>query len=226
MRRAGSHNALRALRRRPSLPCGPNAHPLPHERRRSVTQSVATPRTSAPSVLRSSDLRPPPRRSRGAWYRPASCGAHRCAPPPWQRPDPLRSALGIMARSNSAKAPTICIIIRPAGVVVSMCSVSERKPAPASPIFSMMCSRSFSERDNRSSFPTTTTSPGRRWSSRRCSSGRSHGRRRPSPRTGGRIQRPGARHAAAPGPGPPGRHGRNPERRRRPASQAWPRRIS
>jgi hypothetical protein len=28
-----------------------------------------------------------------------------------------------MARSNSAKAPTICIIMRPAGVVVSMFSV-------------------------------------------------------------------------------------------------------
>ena len=37
----------------------------------------------------------------------------------------------IMARSNSAKLPTICIIMRPAGMVVSMFSVSLRKPAPA-----------------------------------------------------------------------------------------------
>jgi hypothetical protein len=32
----------------------------------------------------------------------------------------------IMARSNSAKAPTICIIMRPAGVVVSIASVIRR----------------------------------------------------------------------------------------------------
>ena len=51
-----------------------------------------------------------------------------------------------MARSNSAKAPTICIIMRPAGVVVSMFSVMERKPAPALAIRSMICSTSFSER--------------------------------------------------------------------------------
>jgi hypothetical protein len=38
--------------------------------------------------------------------------------------------------------------MRPAGVVVSMCSVREQKPAPASPIFSMMCSRSFSDHDS------------------------------------------------------------------------------
>lgn len=53
-----------------------------------------------------------------------------------------------MARSNSAKLPTICIIIRPAGVVVSMFSVSDRKPAPAWAMRSMMCSTSFSERDS------------------------------------------------------------------------------
>jgi len=63
------------------------------------------------------------------------------------------------------KLPTICIIIRPAGVVVSMFSVTERKPAPASAIRSMMCSTSFSERDSRSSFQTTTVSPSRNWSS-------------------------------------------------------------
>lgn len=71
----------------------------------------------------------------------------------------------IIARSNSAKAPTICIIIRPAGVVVSMFSVTDRNPAPALPIRSMMCSTSFKERDRRSSFHTTTVSPSSRWSS-------------------------------------------------------------
>lgn len=80
----------------------------------------------------------------------------------------------IIARSNSAKAPTICIIIRPAGVVVSIASVSERKPAPAAAIRSIRCRTSFSERDSRSSFHTTTVSPGRSWSRSRASSGRSH----------------------------------------------------
>jgi hypothetical protein len=36
-----------------------------------------------------------------------------------------------MARSNSANEPIICIIMRPAGVVVSMFSVLDWKPAPA-----------------------------------------------------------------------------------------------
>ena len=45
--------------------------------------------------------------------------------------------------------------MRPAEVVVSMFSVIDRKPAPALPIRSMMCSTSFSERDRRSSFQTT-----------------------------------------------------------------------
>ena len=50
------------------------------------------------------------------------------------RPAEVRSR--IMARSNSAKAPTICIIIRPAGVVVSMLSVtsgSRRRPRRSAP---------------------------------------------------------------------------------------------
>jgi hypothetical protein len=65
------------------------------------------------------------------------------------RPAEVRSR--IMARSNSANDPTICIIIRPAGVVVSMFSVTERKPAATSAICSMMCNTSLSDRDNRSS---------------------------------------------------------------------------
>jgi hypothetical protein len=88
------------------------------------------------------------------------------------RPALVRSR--IMARSNSAKLPTICIIIRPAAVVVSIASVSERKPAPASSIRSMMCSISFRLRDSRSSFQTTTTSPSRNWPIISRSLGRSH----------------------------------------------------
>ncbi len=38
----------------------------------------------------------------------------------------------------------------PAGVVVSMLSVTDRKPAPAAAIRSMMCSTSLSERDSQS----------------------------------------------------------------------------
>ena len=45
---------------------------------------------------------------------------------------PLRVRSRSMARSNSAKEPTICIIMRPTGVVVSMALVRLRKSAPAS----------------------------------------------------------------------------------------------
>jgi hypothetical protein len=89
------------------------------------------------------------------------------------KPAEVRSR--IIARSNSANVLMICIIIRPAGVAVSMfVSVSERKLAPDCAIRSMMRSASISERDRRSSFQTTTVSPSRNWSSMRCSSGRSH----------------------------------------------------
>jgi hypothetical protein len=37
----------------------------------------------------------------------------------------------IVARLNSANEPIICIIMRPAGVVVPMFFVIDRKPAPA-----------------------------------------------------------------------------------------------
>src|SRR5690349_17736450 len=133
-----------------------------------MTLSAISRRLVASSVLR----RPPTRPSARAAARPAE----------------VRSR--IMARSNSAKAATICIIIRPADVVVSMSSVSERKPAPALPIRSMMCSTSLSERDSRSSFQTTTMSPSRSWSSMRCSSGRSQ---RPPEAASSKIRRqPGA----------------------------------
>jgi hypothetical protein len=103
-----------------------------HANIRAICAAVFRPEITASAISRrlvsSSFLRRPP-------MRPSARAA--------ARPAEVRSR--IMARSNSAKAPTIYIIIRPAGVVVSICSVSERKPAPASPIFSMMCSRSFSE---------------------------------------------------------------------------------
>jgi len=65
---------------------------------------------------------------------------------------PARVLSRVIARSNSAKAPSICIIIRPAGVVVSMASVMLRKPAFASSMQSMTCNRSLSDRESRSSF--------------------------------------------------------------------------
>src|SRR3989475_741974 len=82
---------------------------------------------------------------------------------PWARAtaNPAWVRSRIIARSNSAKLPTICMSIRPAGVVVSMASVKLRKPAPACAMRSIICSRSFRERDNRSSFQTITTSSGR-----------------------------------------------------------------
>ena len=51
----------------------------------------------------------------------------------------------IMARSNSAKLPIICIIIRPAGVVVSMFSVTERNRAPCAAMRSSRWSKSLSD---------------------------------------------------------------------------------
>ena len=64
-----------------------------------------------------------------------------------------------MARSNSANAPSICIIMRPAGPAVSTASVSERKPAPG--LFDLLqdVEEVFEERDSRSSFQTTTIRP-------------------------------------------------------------------
>ena len=52
----------------------------------------------------------------------------------------------IIKRSNSANTPTICIIARPAELVVSRSSPKERNPAPHLSIRSMMLSRSRSER--------------------------------------------------------------------------------
>jgi len=64
-----------------------------------------------------------------------------------------------IALSNSAKAPSIRIIIRPAVVVVSMPSVKLRNPAPVYPSLSIIVSTSRSDQDSRSSFQATSTSP-------------------------------------------------------------------
>lgn len=55
----------------------------------------------------------------------------------------------IMARSNSAKEPTMFIIIRPVAVVVSIASVRERNPAPDLSILSIRMSRSLSDLESR-----------------------------------------------------------------------------
>jgi hypothetical protein len=52
--------------------------------------------------------------------------------------NPARVRSRTMARSNSAKDPSICIIMRPAGPEVSIASVKERKLAAAASIFSRM----------------------------------------------------------------------------------------
>ncbi len=63
--------------------------------------------------------------------------------PPWRPAAPARAGPSFVrsrdiARSNSAKLPSICIIMRPAGVVVSIASVRLLKPAPASSSFLKM----------------------------------------------------------------------------------------
>ena len=143
------------------------------------------------------DLRPDMTLSAISWRFAASSFFRRppTRPRRGRRRDRPMSARGSWRVRTQRTTPTICIIIRPAGVVVSMSSVSERKPAPALAIRSMMCSTSFSERDSRSSFQTTTVSPSRRWSSRRCSSGRSQ---RPPDAVSSKMRRhPAARSARA-----------------------------
>ena len=85
---------------------------------------------------------------------------------------PFRVRSRSMSRSNSAKVPMMLIIIRPPGEFVSTDSVRLRNPAPARLISSIKDNRSLRERDRRSSFQTTTTSPSRSCPIKRCSSGR------------------------------------------------------
>ena len=72
-------------------------------------------------------------------------GRHRlrpgCVPEAWRARTPRRP-------------PTICIIIRPAGVVVPIASVKLRNSAPASPSCSMIVSTSRRERDSRFQRPS------------------------------------------------------------------------
>ncbi|MCY1302563.1 hypothetical protein D9M70_522240 [compost metagenome] len=87
------------------------------------------------------------------------------------RPFLVRSM--IRERSNSAMPANTVSTMRPAGVVVSAHgSASERRPAPFACNCSAMSSRSRVLRASLSSRVTVTTSPARRWSSIRPSSGR------------------------------------------------------
>jgi hypothetical protein len=112
-----------------------------------------------------------PRRA-GAWHESGVAGESRqrdwsrstrglrsdqCVPNRGGDPAPaaVRSAAvrsRIMARPNAAKAPINCVIIRAAGVVVSMILPTERNSAPALPTRPMMCGISWDDRDRRSSF--------------------------------------------------------------------------
>jgi len=56
----------------------------------------------------------------------------------------------MVARSNSAKTPSICTIIRPAELAVSNGSVAERKRTPALSSWSRICARPRTERESRS----------------------------------------------------------------------------
>jgi hypothetical protein len=102
----------------------------PHERRRYGTPSVATHRTFAPSVLRSSGLRQPPRRSRVAWFRPGRALAsgvasqlprhHDPRPRRSQRPGP--SAVGW--RGGQWRRKTRPSLPRPDGLIwITHCCV-------------------------------------------------------------------------------------------------------
>jgi hypothetical protein len=84
--------------------------------------------------------------------------------PPWrpraraaESPAIVRSR--IRSRSNSASALNTWKMSRPPLVVVSMLSCSERNPTRRSRSSCTLCTRSTSERPNRSSFHTTMVSP-------------------------------------------------------------------
>jgi hypothetical protein len=120
------------------------------------------------------------------------------------RPALTRSC--VRDRSNCARAPKTWNSNSPCGVVVSICSVSERNAIPRSLRSFTVVSRCDSERPSRSSFHTTRQSPGRRNASALASPARSPGCRWHDPRIGGahRPQRPAAHRVV--GPAPAGRH--------------------
>jgi len=96
----------------------------------SLTEVLAKPARST--------LGPAPRHSglasRGKSGDTLCCRARSLEPRPPFRPcsraafSPARVRSRTMARSNSAKQPSICMIMRPAGPEVSIASVKERKP--------------------------------------------------------------------------------------------------
>jgi hypothetical protein len=83
---------------------------------------------------------------------------------------PSRVHPAIRPRSNSETVAKTWDTSRPAGVVVSMSSASERKPAPLASIVFTISRRSLGERASLWYLVTTTTSLGRSWSRRRSSS--------------------------------------------------------
>ena len=79
----------------------------------------------------------------------------------------------IRSRSNCAMDANTWKINRPAGVVVSISSASDRKPASRSSMAFTIFRRSDRNRASRSYFVTVTTSPLRSWPRNYASSGRS-----------------------------------------------------
>jgi hypothetical protein len=74
-----------------------------------------------------------------------------------------RQPRDILPKPQLREQPTICIFIRPASVIVLIASVGWGNPVLASWVCSITLSKSRSERDNRSNFQTTSTSPLRSW---------------------------------------------------------------
>jgi hypothetical protein len=87
------------------------------------------------------------------WPTSADAASSRAA----SRPTLVRF-LALPVRSPQTRRPSASSL-RPAGVVVSIASVKLRKPAPASVSRSIMIKTSRNERESRSSFHTTSTSP-------------------------------------------------------------------
>ncbi len=109
---------------------------------------------------------------------------------------PARTRSWVRERSNCASAPKTWKRNSPCGVVVSICSVSERNATPRSFSSFIVASRWDSDRPRRSSFHTTRQSPGLRKASAFPRPARSS----PLPLARSPLP-PAGRHAANPGPG-------------------------
>jgi hypothetical protein len=104
---------------------------------------------------------------------PSFGGRSICRPALRAIANPCRVCSRIISLSSSANAQCICIMSRPGTVVVPIASRRERNRAPACSISASTNSRLRSERDSRSCFHTTRTSPALRSASTRFSSERS-----------------------------------------------------